>query len=85
MWDWLGIPQTEEIAAIKKAFAEKSKEYHPEEFPQEFQALQKAYPGNGAADRRAGAGIRGADGTGAMPVRFVCSGGVYNGRRTGRR
>ncbi len=43
MWDWLGIPQTEEIAAIKKAFAEKSKEYHPEEFPQEFQALQKAY------------------------------------------
>lgn len=43
MWDWLGIPQTDEIAAIKKAFADKSKEYHPEEFPEEFLALQKAY------------------------------------------
>lgn len=42
-WEWLGIPPTTDILTIKKAFAAKTKEYHPEENPGEFMALQKAY------------------------------------------
>lgn len=42
-WEWLAISPTTDIAAIKKAFAARIKEYHPEEHPEEFMALQKAY------------------------------------------
>lgn len=43
IWDILGINCTTDIALIKSAYAKKAKEYHPEEFPEEFQKLQKAY------------------------------------------
>lgn len=43
VWDTLGIARTTDIALIKSAYAKKAKECHPEEFPQEFQNLQKAY------------------------------------------
>ena len=42
-WEILGIPQTDDIAAIKKAYAEKSKLYHPETHPEEFKQLHSAY------------------------------------------
>lgn len=42
-WEWLEISPTTDIPTIKKAFAAKTKEYHPEEHPEEFMALQKAY------------------------------------------
>ncbi len=42
-WEWLGISPTTDLLTIKKAFAAKTKEYHPEEYPSEFMALQKAY------------------------------------------
>lgn len=42
-WDVLGIPPTENKRAIKKAYAKKVAEYHPEEFPIEFQEIQEAY------------------------------------------
>lgn len=43
LWDILGIEPTDDIAAIKKAFAAKAKIYHPEEHPNEFKILQNAY------------------------------------------
>lgn len=42
-WQILGINPTNEINQIKKAYAEKSKLYHPEEKPQEFLKLREAY------------------------------------------
>lgn len=42
-WQILNINPTNEINEIKKAYAEKSKLYHPEEKPQEFLKLRKAY------------------------------------------
>lgn len=43
IWEWLGIPPTTDIAKIKSAYARQAKLYHPEEHPEEFKALQKAY------------------------------------------
>lgn len=43
IWDILGIDETTNVSAIKKAFAAKSKIYHPEEYPEEFKNLRKAY------------------------------------------
>lgn len=43
IWEMLGISPTDDIAKIKSAYAAKAKEYHPEEHPEEFKALQKAY------------------------------------------
>ena len=43
IWEWLGIEKTTDKSRIKKAYAEQVKKYHPEEFPEEAQALRKAY------------------------------------------
>lgn len=43
IWTILGIAPTTDIAVIKSAYATKAKEYHPEDHPEEFQELQKAY------------------------------------------
>lgn len=43
MWDRLGIAATSDVAAIKSAYAARAKECHPEEHPEEFIELQKAY------------------------------------------
>lgn len=43
LWDTLGIEPTDDITAIKRAFAAKAKMYHPEEHPEEFKRLQNAY------------------------------------------
>lgn len=42
-WELLGIPPTDDINLIKKAYAEKSKLYHPETHPEQFQELHHAY------------------------------------------
>ncbi len=42
-WELLGISQTDDISAIKKAYAQKSKLYHPETHPEEFKQLHTAY------------------------------------------
>ncbi len=42
-WELLGIPPTDDITLIKKAYAEKSKLYHPETHPEQFQELHRAY------------------------------------------
>lgn len=42
-WSILGIEATTDISKIKAAYAEKAKLVHPEEYPEEFQELQKAY------------------------------------------
>lgn len=42
-WKWLGIDPTTDAQEIRKAYAEQAKKYHPEEHPEEFKALQKAY------------------------------------------
>ena len=42
-WELLGIPPTDDITLIKKAYAEKSKLYHPETHPEQFQELHQAY------------------------------------------
>lgn len=43
IWEQLGIGATKDIAVIRSAYAAKAKELHPEEHPEEFQQLQKAY------------------------------------------
>lgn len=43
IWEQLEIPPTKDIAAIRSAYAARAKELHPEEHPEEFQELQKAY------------------------------------------
>ena len=43
IWEILGIEHTSDISAIKRAYAERAKECHPEEHPEEFRKLQKAY------------------------------------------
>ena len=42
-WSILGIEVTTDISKIKAAYAKKAKLVHPEEYPEEFQELQKAY------------------------------------------
>ncbi len=43
IWEWLDISPTTDIAKIKSAYARQAKLYHPEEHPEEFKALQRAY------------------------------------------
>ena len=43
IWEILGLEPTEDISAIKLAYAQKTKTCHPEENPQEFMKLRKAY------------------------------------------
>jgi len=43
IWELLGIEPTEDISKIKSAYAKQAKQYHPEEHPEEFKALQSAY------------------------------------------
>ncbi len=42
-WTILGIEQTSKLEIIKNAYAEKSKIYHPEDAPEEFQKIHQAY------------------------------------------
>ena len=43
MWDWLEIEPTSDISAIKKAYSEAAKKYHPAEHPDEFRQLRDSY------------------------------------------
>lgn len=43
VWEWLEIEPTQDISAIKSAYAKQVKVYHPEDKPEEFKELQKAY------------------------------------------
>lgn len=43
IWAVLGIEPTEEVKAIKRAYARKLKECHPEENPEGFQLLRQSY------------------------------------------
>lgn len=43
IWEILGIPPTADIVAIKKAYADRAREWHPEEHPEEFKRLRNAY------------------------------------------
>ena len=43
IWDILGIDPTTDKKKIKKAYAEKIKVYHPEDYPEEFKIVQEAY------------------------------------------
>ncbi|MDE5591314.1 MAG: J domain-containing protein [Acetatifactor sp.] len=43
IWEILGIPPTTDIVTIKKAYADRAKEWHPEEHPEEFKHLRNAY------------------------------------------
>ncbi len=43
IWEQLEIGVTRDLKVIRSAYAAKAKELHPEEHPEEFQELQKAY------------------------------------------
>lgn len=43
IWEWLEIEPTSNIKAIKAAYAEVSKKYHPAEHPEEFKRLRDSY------------------------------------------
>ncbi len=60
IWKMLGIGPTDDIRAIKAAYARQAGRYHPEEYPQQFQILQKAYK---AAVRYAKSGVTKAETT----------------------
>ena len=42
-WKILGIEATDQIKDIKRAYAKRSKEIHPEDHPEEFIQLHDAY------------------------------------------
>ena len=42
-WSILGIQPTNNLKDIKRAYAKQSKVYHPEDDPENFQRLQKAF------------------------------------------
>ncbi|MCH5344643.1 MAG: J domain-containing protein [Acetatifactor sp.] len=42
-WTILGIEKTNDLRKVKQAYAEKTKLYHPETHPEEFQILHNAY------------------------------------------
>lgn len=42
-WQVLGLSPTGDLDAVKQAYAEKVKLFHPEEHPEEFQTLHEAY------------------------------------------
>lgn len=42
-WRVLGIAPTTDLRKIKQAYAQLSRQYHPEEFPEEFRRIQEAY------------------------------------------
>ncbi len=43
IWQWLEIEPTTDKNAIKAAYAEAAKKYHPSEHPEEFQELRRCY------------------------------------------
>lgn len=43
IWRVLGLEPTRDVAAIRRAYAAAAKKYHPEEQPEEFQVVRKAY------------------------------------------
>ncbi len=43
IWKILGVAPTTDQKSIKAAFAAKSREWHPEEYPEEYQRLRQAY------------------------------------------
>lgn len=43
IWERLGIEPTTDLSVIRTAYAARAKQCHPEENPEEFQALQRAY------------------------------------------
>lgn len=43
IWRVLGLEPTRDIAAIRRAYAEAAKQYHPEEQPEEFKRVRTAY------------------------------------------
>ena len=43
LWTTLGLEATKDVSAIKRAYAEKAKTCHPEEDPEGFLRLRKAY------------------------------------------
>ena len=70
-WSILGIQPTNNLKDIKRAYAKQSKVYHPEDDPENFQRLQKAYQEalawqkshSGNEDVGAVIGHKGADGS----------------------
>ena len=60
----LGIEPTTEKKKIKRAYAAMSREFHPEEHPEEFQRIHDAYEEALAwAERNAGRGAADGDGS----------------------
>ena len=43
IWTALGLEPTKDVSAIKRAYAEKAKTCHPEEDPEGFLNLRRAY------------------------------------------
>lgn len=60
IWEILGIPPTTDIVTIKKAYADRAKEWHPEEYPEEFKRLRNAYQTAVRWAKSSGAGQAGA-------------------------
>ena len=42
-WDVLGIDPTTDKRVIKRAYAKMLAKYHPEEFPEKFEEISRAY------------------------------------------
>ena len=55
-WPWseLGLPGPSDLAAVRRAYAERLKTTHPEEDPEGFQRLHEAYQQARRAARKGG-------------------------------
>ena len=43
IWNILGLEPTQDVSAIKRAYAQKTRDCHPEEDPEGFMRLREAY------------------------------------------
>ena len=43
IWRVLGLQPTRDVAAIRRAYANAARQYHPEEQPEEFKRVRSAY------------------------------------------
>lgn len=84
IWEVLGISPTSDQKEIKRAYARKCAECHPEEHPEEFDLLHKAYTAALKAAKREGAGQVVVERTPEVVTKKVCEEDIHEGIHEGQ-
>ena len=94
IWRVLGLQPTRDVAAIRRAYANAARQYHPEEQPEEFKRVRSAYEhamayarstphqstiSGGGAESPPPSKKYNALGNKAVPKKGVATGGSYAG------